>query len=104
VNESQFNTKEDDHFMELEQISIDDILGNQDYEATSTADKFLTKEPIIKTFVVDFFDKDEKQKLRWFEAEDEGAAISAARKKYGKILIKNTYISDKNLREIMDMD
>ncbi|WP_242224531.1 hypothetical protein [Bacillus cereus group sp. BfR-BA-01380] len=86
------------------QLSFEDILGTFDYTATSTAEKFLAKEPVIKTFAVDFFDKDEKQKLRWFEAEVKGAAISAARKKYGKILINNIYISDKTLKEIMEMD
>ncbi|MDC2867523.1 hypothetical protein [Bacillus sp. BP-3] len=32
------------------------------------------------------------------------SATSTARKKYGRILIKNTYISDKTLKEIMELD
>ncbi|PEU20311.1 hypothetical protein [Bacillus sp. AFS014408] len=88
-----------------DQLSIDDILGHSDYAATSTADKFLAKKPAIPTYAVDFFDKDQKQKLRWFEAKTDSEAEGMARKKYGRnIIINDTYVSDKSLKEIMAMD
>lgn len=86
------------------QLSLEDILGPFDCEAKSTADKFLAKTRGIPTYAVDFFDKDLRQKLRWFEAETKSEAEGMARKKYGKIQIINTYISDRTLKEIMELD
>lgn len=88
----------------ISQLSFDDILGTFDYKAKSTADKFLAKPQGIPTYAVDFFDKDLRQKLRWFEAETKSEAEGMARKKYGRIQIVNTYISDRSLKEIMELD
>lgn len=62
----------------VDQLSLEDILGPFDCEAKSTADKFLAKT----------------------KSEAEGMA----RKKYGKIQIVNIYISDRTLKEIMELD
>lgn len=86
------------------QLSLEDILGPFDCEAKSTADKFLAKTQGIPTYAVDFFDKDLRQKLRWFEAETKSEAEGMAKKKYGKIQIVNIYISDRTLKEIMELD
>ncbi|PFP32574.1 hypothetical protein COJ93_26405 [Bacillus anthracis] len=86
------------------QLSLEDILGPFDCEAKSTAEQFLAKPQGIPTYAVDFYDKDLRQKLRWFEAETKGEAEGMARKKYGKIQIVNTYISDRTLKEIMELD
>ncbi|MES9783901.1 hypothetical protein ABWK43_24080 [Bacillus thuringiensis] len=86
------------------QLSFDDILGTFDYKAKSTAEKFLAKPQGIPTYAVDFFDKDLRQKLRWFEAKTESEAEGMAKKKYGEIQIVNTYISDRSLKEIMELD
>lgn len=56
------------------------------------------------TYSVELYDKDEKWRLRWFEAKSEGAAIEMAKKKYGKIQIITTYISDRTLEEIMNLN
>ncbi|MED1612532.1 hypothetical protein [Bacillus paranthracis] len=86
------------------QLSLEDILGPFDCEAESTAEQFLAKSQGITTYAVDFFDKDLRQKLRWFEAETKSEAEGMARKKYGKIQIVNIYISDRTLKEIMELD
>ncbi|MEB9942476.1 hypothetical protein CN680_26105 [Bacillus pseudomycoides] len=86
------------------QLSIEDILGASDYSAKSTAEQFLANEPVIPTYAVEFYDKDEKQKLRWFEAETEGEAKGMARDKYGRIQIIKSYVSDRSLKEIMELD
>ncbi|QUW34571.1 hypothetical protein J8Y17_28160 (plasmid) [Bacillus cereus] len=88
----------------VDQLSLEDILGPFNCEAKSTADKFLAKQQGIPTYAVDFFDKDLRQKLRWFEAKTKSEAEGMARKKYGKIQIVNTYISDRTLKEIMELD
>lgn len=86
------------------QLSFDDILGTFDYRARSTAEDFLAKEPVIPTYAIEFYDKDEKQKLRWFEAKTESEAVGMAKNKYGRIQIIKTYVSDRSLTEIMAMD
>ncbi|MEB9673318.1 hypothetical protein P4388_31855 [Bacillus thuringiensis] len=88
----------------MKQLTLEDVVGSFDYKATSTAEQFLAKTPVITTYAVDFFDKDLRQKLRWFEAETKSEAEGMARKKYGKIQIVNTYISDRTLKEIMELD
>lgn len=87
----------------MKQLTLEDVVGSFDYSATSTAERFL-KSNSVMTYSVEFYDKDEKWKLRWFEAESEGAAIEMAKKKYGKIQIITTYISDRTLEEIMNLD
>ncbi|MEH7216967.1 hypothetical protein [Bacillus toyonensis] len=86
------------------QLSFDDILGTFDYKAKSTAEQFLANTPRILTYAVDFFDKDLRQKLRWFEAKTKSEAEGMAKKKYGQIQIVDIYISDRTLKEIMELD
>lgn len=85
------------------QLSFDDILGTFDYKAKSTAEKFLATSSVI-TYSVEFYDMDGKWKLRWFEAKSESEAVGMAKDKYGRIEIINTYISDRTLQEIMELD
>ncbi|PEO62749.1 hypothetical protein COI41_14210 [Bacillus toyonensis] len=87
----------------MKQLTLEDVVGSFDYSATSTAERFL-KSNSIMTYSVEFYDKDEKWKLCWFEAMSEGTAIEMAKKKYGKIQIITTYISDRTLEEIMNLD
>lgn len=102
MNVSQFNLKEDDRFMVLEQISIDDILGNQDYEAKSTAERFLRRG--LETYEVHFYNTDGKQIMDWFESEDKGGAESAAMKKHNVMRIIKTDVSSRSLAEIDELD
>ncbi|MGJ8474213.1 hypothetical protein ACSFDN_27875 [Bacillus cereus] len=88
----------------VNQLSLEDILGPFDCEAKSTSEQFLAKPLGIITYAVDFFDKDLRQKLRWFEAKTKSEAEGMAKKKYGHIQIVNTYISDRSLKEIMELD
>ncbi|PEY32613.1 hypothetical protein [Bacillus cereus] len=87
----------------MKQLTLEDVVGSFDYTATSTVDKFLMRNSVM-TYSVEFYDKDEKWKLRWFEAKSESEAIEMAKKKYGKIQIITTYISDRTLEEIMNLD
>ncbi|MGX5519405.1 hypothetical protein [Bacillus cereus] len=87
----------------MKQLTLEDVVGSFDYTATSTADKFLKRNSVM-TYSVEFYDKDEKWKLRWFEAKSESEAIEMAKRKYGKIQIITTYISDRSLEEIMNLD
>jgi hypothetical protein len=68
----------------MKQLTLEDVVGSFDYTATSTVDKFLKCNSVM-TYSVEFYDKDEKWKLRWFEAKSEGKAIEMAKKKHGKI-------------------
>ncbi|MBJ8097956.1 hypothetical protein JDS98_07575 [Bacillus cereus group sp. N11] len=87
----------------MKQLTLEDVVGSFDYSATSTAERFL-KSNSVMTYSVEFYDKDEKWKLCWFESKSEGTAIEMAKKKYGKIQIITTYISDRTLEEIMNLD
>ncbi|PDY09381.1 hypothetical protein COM83_30515, partial [Bacillus cereus] len=69
----------------------------------STAERFLAKTSVIATYSVDFY-KDQRQSIDWFEAETKSEAEGMAKKKYGKIQIVKTYISDRSLKEIMELD
>ncbi|MEK4640375.1 hypothetical protein NST14_30150 [Bacillus sp. FSL W8-0519] len=88
----------------MKQLTLEDVVGSFDYAATSTSEQFLAKTQGIPTYAVDFFDKDLRQKIRWFEAKTESEAEGMAKKKYGEIQIVNTYISDRTLKEIMELD
>lgn len=88
----------------MKQLTLEDVVGSFDYTATSTAEQFLTKPSAITTYAVDFYDKDLRQKLRWFEAKTKSEAEGMAKKKYGQIQIVKTYISDRSLKEIMELD
>ncbi|MDW8785417.1 hypothetical protein [Bacillus cereus] len=87
----------------MKQLTLEDVVGSFDYTATNTVDKFLKRNSVM-TYSVEFYDKDEKWKLRWFEAKSESEAIEMAKRKYGKIQIITTYISDRTLEEIMNLD
>lgn len=88
----------------MKQLTLEDVVGTFDYKAKSTTEQFLAKPQGIPTYAVDFYDKDLRQKLRWFEAKTKSEAEDMARKKYGEIQIVNTYISDRSLKEIMELD
>ncbi|MEH7536408.1 hypothetical protein V7167_19665 [Bacillus toyonensis] len=87
----------------MKQLTLEDVARSFDYSAISTAERFL-KSNSVMTYSVELYDKDEKWRLRWFEAKSKGAAIEMAKKKYGKIQIITTYISDRTLEEIMNLD
>ncbi|OLR25826.1 hypothetical protein [Bacillus cereus] len=88
----------------MEQLSFEDIVGNMDYTAHSTAEKFLSNHSVTPTYAVEFFDRDKKQKLRWFEVNTEGKAKEKAEEKYGRIQIIKVYMSNRTLKEIMELD
>lgn len=50
------------------------------------------------------FDRDEKQKLRWFEVNAEAEAKEKAEETYGRIQIIQVYVSNRTLKEIMELD
>ncbi|PGA79619.1 hypothetical protein COL94_28820 [Bacillus wiedmannii] len=87
----------------MKQLTLEDVVGSFDYAARSTAEQFLAK-PSVITYSVEFYDKDDKWKLRWFEAKSESEAVGMAKDKYGRIEIINTYISDRTIQEIMALD
>ncbi|HDR7789597.1 hypothetical protein COJ60_05165 [Bacillus cereus] len=88
----------------MEQLSFEDIVGNMDYTAHSTAEKFLSNHSLTPTYAVEFFDQDKKQKLRWFEVNTEDEAKEKAEEKYGRIQIIKVYVSKRTLKEIMELD
>ncbi|MFJ6034276.1 hypothetical protein ACIQFL_28670 [Bacillus toyonensis] len=88
----------------MKQLTLEDVVGSFDYSAKSTADKFLQGVTSVITYSVEFYDKDDKWKLRWFEAKSESEAKGMAKDKYGRIQIIDTYISDRTLAEIMELD
>lgn len=87
----------------MKQLTLEDVVGSFDYAAKSTAERFLAK-PSVITYSVEFYDKDDKWKLRWFEAKSESEAVGMAEDKYGQISVIDTYISDRTLAEIMALD
>ncbi|MBJ8031042.1 hypothetical protein [Bacillus cereus group sp. N21] len=88
----------------MKQLTLEDVVGSFDYSAKSTAERFLQRDTSVITYSVEFYDKDEKWKLRWFEAKSESEAVGMAKEKYGRIQIIDTYISDRTLAEIMALD
>ncbi|MGG3651976.1 hypothetical protein ABES36_10985 [Bacillus pseudomycoides] len=88
----------------MKQLTLEDVEGSFDYSAKSTAEKFLQRDTSVITYSIEFYDKDEKWKLRWFEAKSESEAIGMAKEKYGRIQVITTYISDRSLAEIMELD
>ncbi|PEJ72511.1 hypothetical protein CN680_21790 [Bacillus pseudomycoides] len=88
----------------MKQLTLEDVVGSFDYSAKSTADRFLQRDTSVITYSIEFYDKDEKWKLRWFEAKSEREAVGMAKEKYGQIQVINTYISDRSLEEIMNLD
>ncbi|PEE04575.1 hypothetical protein [Bacillus pseudomycoides] len=88
----------------MKQLTLEDVVGSFDYSAKSTADRFLQRDTSVITYSIEFYDKDEKWKLRWFEAKSESEAVGMAKAKYGRIQVIDTYISDRSLAEIMALD
>ncbi|MES5896942.1 hypothetical protein [Bacillus cereus group sp. RP43] len=88
----------------MKQLTLEDVVGSFDYSAKSTSEKFLQRATSVITYSVEFYDKDDKWKLRWFEAKSESEAEGMAKDKYGRIQIIDTYISDRTLAEIMALD
>ncbi|WP_433775450.1 hypothetical protein [Bacillus wiedmannii] len=87
----------------MKQLTLEDVVGSFDYTATSTVEKFLKRNSVM-TYSIEFYDKNDKWKLRWFEAKSESEAVGMAKDKYGGIQIIDTYISDRSLAEIMALD
>ncbi|HEK9103292.1 TPA: hypothetical protein SUB30_004765 [Bacillus pseudomycoides] len=90
----------------MKQLTIDDVVGSFDYTAKSTAERFLQRETsvITPTYEVHFFDRDERQKIDWFEATNEMDAKSDAIAKHGGIQIIKVIVSSRTLAEIMELD
>ncbi|QWI73085.1 hypothetical protein ER45_029370 (plasmid) [Bacillus mycoides] len=78
----------------MKQLTFEDIVGNMDYTAHSTAEKFLFNHSVTPTYAVEFFDRDEKKKLRWFEVNTEIEAKEKAEETYGRIQIIKVYVSN----------
>ncbi|WP_336974517.1 hypothetical protein [Bacillus thuringiensis] len=89
----------------MNQLKLEGVIGGGggDYIETNTVSKF-SKRNSVMTYSVEFYEKDEKWKLRRFEAKSESEAIEMAKEKYGKIEIITTYISDRTLEGIIHLD
>ncbi|QPW48970.1 hypothetical protein G9298_14810 [Bacillus thuringiensis] len=88
----------------MKQLTFEDVVGTMDYAAHSTSEQFLSNHLVTPTYAVEFFDRDEKQKLRWFEVNTEAEAKERAEEKYGRIQIIKVYVSNRTLKEIMELD
>ncbi|UYX52895.1 hypothetical protein M3Y14_01620 [Bacillus thuringiensis] len=88
----------------MKQLTLEDIVGSMDYAAHSTAEKFLSNHSVTPTYAVEFFDREEKQKIRWFEVNTEAEAKEKAVETYGRIQIIKVYVSNRTLKEIMELD
>ncbi|MGE6593020.1 hypothetical protein ACQKFU_26370 [Bacillus mycoides] len=88
----------------MKQLAFEDIVGSMDYAAHSTSEQFLSNQLVTPTYAVEFFDRDKKQKLRWFEVNTEVEAKEKAAEKYGRIQIIKVYVSNRTLKEIMELD
>ncbi|QWH60176.1 hypothetical protein EXW39_08330 [Bacillus mycoides] len=88
----------------MKQLTLEDIVGSMDYAAHSTSEHFLSNQLVTPTYAVEFFDRDEKQKLRWFEVNTEAEAKERAVETYGRIQIIKVYVSNRTLKEIMELD
>ncbi|PGD26787.1 hypothetical protein [Bacillus pseudomycoides] len=89
----------------MKQLTIDDVVGSFDYRATSTADKFLNRDTGIITYEVHFYDKEERQRIDWFDTNNEKEAWSAAVTDHGRGIQKIGIFKSKRSRaEIMELD
>ncbi|WP_242255079.1 hypothetical protein [Bacillus cereus group sp. BfR-BA-01379] len=68
----------------MKQLTLDDVVGTFDYKAKSTAEKFLAKPSVITSYEVHFYDREERQKLDCFDADNESEAWDAAIEEHGK--------------------
>lgn len=89
----------------MKQLTLEDGVGSFDYKAKSTAERFLAKTPVITTYAVEFYDKEEKQRIDWFDVNTESEAWGAAVKEHGKGIQKIEIKHSKRTRkEIMALD
>ncbi|WP_426940699.1 hypothetical protein ACQCPO_30555 (plasmid) [Bacillus mycoides] len=89
----------------MKQLTLEDVVGSFDYAAKSTAERFLAKTPVITTYAVEFYDKEEKQRIDWFDVKTESEAWSAVVKEHGKGIQKiGITRSDRTRDEIMALD
>ncbi|MGW6193868.1 hypothetical protein ACWFRC_25150 [Bacillus cereus] len=89
----------------MKQLTLEDVVGSFDYAATSTSERFLAKAPVITTYAVEFYDKEEKQRIDWFDVKTESEAWSAAVKEHGKGIQKiGIKYSERSRAEIMALD
>ncbi|MGF9852069.1 hypothetical protein ABHN09_10830 [Bacillus paramobilis] len=89
----------------MKQLTLEDVVGNFDYAAKTTAERFLAKTPVITTYAVEFYDKEEKQRIDWFDVNTESEAWSAAVKEHGKGIQKiGINRSERTRKEIMALD
>lgn len=89
----------------MKQLTLEDVVGSFDYAATSTSERFLAKTPVITTYAVEFYDKEEKQRIDWFDVKTESEAWSAAVKEHGKCIQKiGITRSERTRDEIMALD
>lgn len=89
----------------MKQLTLEDVVGSFDYKAKSTSEQFLAKTPVITTYAVEFYDKEEKQRIDWFDVNTESEAWSAAVKEHGKGIQKIGITRSKRSRdEIMALD
>jgi hypothetical protein len=88
----------------MKHLTLDDVVGSFNYSATSTAEKFL-QHSVITTYAVEFYDKEEKQRIDWFDVKTESGAWSAAVKEHGKGIQKiKVNRSERTRKEIMELD
>lgn len=88
----------------MKQLTLEDVVGSFDYTAKSTADKFLKRNGVM-TYEVHIRDKEEKQRIVWYEAASKSEAESAAVKEWGRgTQILESKESKLTLAEIMKMD
>lgn len=89
----------------MKQLTLEDVVGSFDYAATSTSERFLAKTPVITTYAVEFYDKEEKQRIDWFDVKTESEAWSTAVKEHGKGIQKiGITRSERTRDEIMALD
>jgi hypothetical protein len=89
----------------MKQLTLEDVVGSFDYKAKSTSEQFLAKTPVITTYAVEFYDKEKKQRIDWFDVKTESEAWSAAVKEHGKGIQKIVITrSDRTRDEIMALD
>jgi len=60
--------------------------------------------PTNPTFFIDYFDKDEAQRLGWIRAKNESDAKEKFMKENRNVKIKNAYLSDRDFDELEALD
>ncbi|EOV9528886.1 hypothetical protein ACN5TA_004041 [Bacillus cytotoxicus] len=90
----------------MKQLTLEDVVGSFDYAAKSTVDKFLNHDTsAITTYEVHFYDKDERQRIDWFDTENEKKAWNEAVAEYGRGIQKIKIVkSERSRAEIMELD